>query len=113
MKSLSVIILLLLIAQQAIAELTHEIKIDQKQALIIQALKNKDNVDCPAVINNTNELEKLIDNIPPTLYYYRADCLSNARKYQEAKQDIEKFLSKNKKKGSVYKKALVLYSKVE
>ena len=90
------------------------LQIDQKKA-IIQAIKNKENIDCTSVIKNTNELEQLTNKIPSLVYYYRASCLSSRREYALALNDLDTYFSKNKnkKKGAVYQKALSLHSRVE
>ncbi len=103
-------IVILLFSNAVWAELSVSAQIDQKKALIITALKNRNHMDCPVVVNSTNELEQLTDNIPSKLYYYRARCLLSTGYNLEALQDLESYFLKNKKKDSVYNKALVLRS---
>lgn len=88
-------------------------QIEQKQALIIQALKNKNSINCPVVIKNTNELQQLTNKIPTVLYYYRGRCYSSAGNQKKALQDLDDYFSRNKKKDTVYQKAMVLYSGIE
>lgn len=98
---------------KALAALPLSAQVDQKQALILQALKNKSQIDCPSVIKNTNELERLTDTLPAALYYYRSDCLYKSRSYVKAYKDLETYFSSNKKKDKIYEKALLLHSQVE
>ena len=84
-------------------------QIEQKEALIIEALKNKSSINCPVVIKSTNELQQLTNEIPAILYYYRGSCYSSAGNHQKALQDLDQYFAKSHKKGTVRNKALVLH----
>ena len=112
-KKMTVLSFFLIFNGAAHSKLPKSVQIDQKEALIIRALKDKNNIDCPVVIQNTNELEQLTGKVPTVLYYYRASCLSLSGNNTKALHDLETYFSVNKKKDGVYEKALVLYSTVE
>ncbi|NOQ77320.1 MAG: hypothetical protein GQ475_05955 [Methylococcaceae bacterium] len=112
-KNISLWIVLSVFTGIANADLPISAQIEQKQALIIQALKDKSNINCPAVIQNTNELEQLTSKVPTILYFYRGRCLSYTGNNQKALQDLDSYFLRNKKKNDLYQKALVLYSSVE
>jgi hypothetical protein len=114
LKTITVLSFFLLLSGFTHAELPKSVQIDQKQVLIGKALKNKESIDCPAVIEHGNDLERLTSKkLPATFYYYRASCLSQSGSNQKALQDLETYFSVNKKKGDIYQKALVLYSEID
>ncbi len=112
-KLITIFSIFLILTGAVHSALPKSIQIDQKQALIIKALENRNNINCPVVINNSNELEKLTTKFPVLLYYYRARCLAKTRYYQKAFQDLEQYFSRNRKKNKVYQKALILHAHIE
>lgn len=87
-------------------------QIAQKKQLILKALKRID-IDCQTVLTNMRELEKLTKDIPSTLFYYTSNCFYQTHNKNNALKEIEKYFLNNRKKNSIYQRALILRKNIK
>lgn len=91
--------------------LEKSVVIEQKQALILIALKEYNGIDCASVIKHSTDLASLAERIPTILYYYRGLCFYRNKEYRSSLGELERFFSLTPKKDSIYQSALLLHER--
>ena len=105
-----IIFSLMMLSNSAYAELPKSAQADKFKLLISKSLKSEDYKDALRYIKM---LEALKVKMPDSIIYYKGESYFHVRKWNEATEQLEKYINKTGSSGKYYKEALVVLGKLE